>query len=411
MGELNKIVGGLCGALLAFLGLNFFAEQVFHPHHEEELAFALDIETDAGEEEVEEEIDMAALFAAADPAAGERVFRKCSACHKIEDGANGVGPHLWGVVGRDIGAVDGFNYSGALPEDQAWTAENLYAFLEAPRDWAPGTSMSFNGLAKPEEKANLIAYLNEADGTPIEFEFAEQAALDTEAETATDAAEAPAEEEATEEAASDEAAAEEEATEEAASDEATTEEEATEEDVAAAPAAEEAPASEEAASEDAAAPAEESEGEAATEEAAPAEEETDTAMADEAAEEEPAAEAGGSSTSPELLALLESASAEDGAKVFRKCQACHKIEDGANGVGPHLWGVVGRPIASVDGYRYSDALPADEAWTADNLNAFLEKPRDWAPGTKMSYAGLRKAEDRAAVIKYLNEADGTPEAF
>ena len=169
--ELNKIVAGVCATLLVFLSLNFFAELVYHGagHHDEELAFALEIE-DTGGDEVEEEIDLASLFLTADPAAGEKVFKKCKACHKVEDGANGTGPHLWGVIGREIGSVDGAKYSGALPSGETWTASNLYAFLEAPKKWAPGTSMGFNGLKKPEDKANLIAYLNEADGTPDTLE-------------------------------------------------------------------------------------------------------------------------------------------------------------------------------------------------------------------------------------------------
>ena len=92
--------------------------------------------------------------------------------------------------------------------------------------------------------------------------------------------------------------------------------------------------------------------------------------------------------------------------MFRKCQACHKVEDGQNGVGPHLYGVVGREIAAVDGYSYSDALSGkDGAWDAAALDAFLANPREWAPGTKMSFAGLRKEDERANVIAYLNSID------
>jgi len=155
--EVNKMVAGICGALLVFLGLNFFAEQVFHPHQQDELAYSVEIE-DAGDDEEEEvAVDFAAIFAAADPVAGEKVFKKCTACHAVEDGDNKVGPHLWGVVQRQIGSVEGFGYSGALPEDQAWTGENLYAFLAAPKKWAKGTSMGFAGLRKSEDRADVIA--------------------------------------------------------------------------------------------------------------------------------------------------------------------------------------------------------------------------------------------------------------
>lgn len=101
-----------------------------------------------------------------------------------------------------------------------------------------------------------------------------------------------------------------------------------------------------------------------------------------------------------------SGDAEEGAKVFRKCQACHAVgADAANKTGPELNGVVGRPIATAPDFAYSDALLALGAdgttWTPETLSEFLEKPRDYAPGTKMSFAGLRKEEERANVIAYL----------
>ncbi|WP_226628759.1 c-type cytochrome [Alloyangia pacifica] len=105
------------------------------------------------------------------------------------------------------------------------------------------------------------------------------------------------------------------------------------------------------------------------------------------------------------MALAEGDAAK-GEKVFRKCQACHMVgEDAENRVGPVLTGVVGREIAAVEDFDYSDALQelaaADGTWTPEELSAFLEKPRDFAKGTKMSFAGLRKEEERADVIAYL----------
>lgn len=97
-----------------------------------------------------------------DAEAGEKVYRKCMACHAVgEDAQNKVGPVLNGVVGRDIASYEGFSYSDALMEksDMQWTPENLAAFLENPRDWAPGTKMSFAGLRKEEERDDVIAYL------------------------------------------------------------------------------------------------------------------------------------------------------------------------------------------------------------------------------------------------------------
>jgi cytochrome c len=98
-----------------------------------------------------------------------------------------------------------------------------------------------------------------------------------------------------------------------------------------------------------------------------------------------------------------------GERVFRRCQACHQIGEGAeNGVGPILNGVVGRPAAAVEGFEYSDAmLEAGEAglvWTVEELQAFLESPREHVPGTKMAFPGLRSEEQRNDVIAYLYEA-------
>jgi cytochrome c len=91
-----------------------------------------------------------------------------------------------------------------------------------------------------------------------------------------------------------------------------------------------------------------------------------------------------------------------GEKVFAKCKACHKM-DGTDGTGPHLNGVVDRAKAAVAGFGYSDAIlaVADQSWTPENLNGFLENPKGYMPGTKMSFAGLPKVADRANVIAYL----------
>lgn len=102
-------------------------------------------------------------------------------------------------------------------------------------------------------------------------------------------------------------------------------------------------------------------------------------------------------------ALVAAADVGAGEKVFAKCKTCHKI-DGSNGTGPHLNGVVNRPKASIAGFGYSNALMAmaSDSWTPDNMNAFLTSPKAYAPGTKMSFAGLPKVEDRASVVAYLS---------
>ena len=116
------------------------------------------------------------------------------------------------------------------------------------------------------------------------------------------------------------------------------------------------------------------------------------------------------SGSKNIMALFASTSATEGAKVFKKCLACHNIaEGGANKIGPALWGVLGRPAGSVPGYKYSKAMTSHgKNWSFEEMNGFLIKPKDWIKGTKMSFAGLKKAEDRAAVILYMNEKTDKP---
>lgn len=163
---MTKVVGGLCGTFLVFLLGGWAAEAIYvgseGGHGEgEHAAYVIEVpEAGTGEAAaVEEEVPFDVAFAAADAAAGEGVFRNCRSCHAL-DGANGVGPHLDGVVGRAVDAVDGYAYSGALEQvAEVWSEDNLYNFLQDPAGYAPGTKMSFKGLAKPEDRANLIAYL------------------------------------------------------------------------------------------------------------------------------------------------------------------------------------------------------------------------------------------------------------
>ncbi|HSF95049.1 MAG TPA: cytochrome c family protein [Thermohalobaculum sp.] len=96
--------------------------------------------------------------------------------------------------------------------------------------------------------------------------------------------------------------------------------------------------------------------------------------------------------------------AAKGEKVFRKCKACHTVEEGKNRVGPSLFAVVGRPVAAIGDYKYSDAMRGfgdGKTWTPELLDAYLAKPKDLVPGTKMTFQGLKAEADRADVIAYL----------
>ena len=165
---MTKVLGALCGTLLVFLLGSWAAESIYHGGgHGGDHQQGYVIHVESGEESVEpvdEGPAFAEVYAAADAASGEGQWRACSACHKLEEGANGVGPYLYGVVGRDVASVDGFGYSGKLiAVADVWTPEALNDFLENPRGYAPGTAMTYNGMRSIEDRANLIAYLDSLD--------------------------------------------------------------------------------------------------------------------------------------------------------------------------------------------------------------------------------------------------------
>ena len=183
MGELflNKIAGGILCAALLVVGLNHLSESFFHAggHGDESHGPAYEIELasvgGSGAAPADEgPLDLGLLFASADVSAGENSARKCLACHSFDKGgAAGTGPNLWGIVGREIGSVAGFGYSSAMAEYGAangrWGFENLYAYLERPAGEVRGTSMSFIGIRKQEERINLISYLRSLADAPIDF--------------------------------------------------------------------------------------------------------------------------------------------------------------------------------------------------------------------------------------------------
>ena len=398
--ELNKIVAAILTASVIAMVSGFVAGFVVQPPEApEERAYVIatpgegDVQVGAETPEPVEE-SILVLLASADPAAGESVTRKCTACHTFDEGGpNRVGPNLWDIVGRPIGGADGFNYSDALSglADQTWSYENLDAFLAAPKAWAPGTKMAYAGLKKADDRAELIAYMRGLSNDPKplpEAEAAPEPAAETVVETASEVV-AETAEEATE------------AVTEAGEAVAETAAEAGE---AIAETAEQAADS-----------VAETAAEIATDVA------TDTSDAAEAASNGTETEAAAPSETQEaavpasgLLAMIAAADPAAGQKVARKCRACHSFDSGGgNRVGPPLYGVLGRAVAGVEGYTYSSAFKAktEETWNYDNMAAFLAKPREWAPGTKMAFAGLRKEEDVAAMIAYLRQQHDSPPAL
>ena len=166
----TKAAGALIGALLFLMLTNWAASGLFHVgpagHGGEEQAQAYSIPVEesegAAEDAGEEQIDFGALMAQADAAKGEKDFGKCKACHKL-DGSDGVGPHLNGVVGRDVASVAGFSYSPGMVDHAGdapqWTPEALQEFLTNPKGVVKGTKMSFAGLKNPQDRADLISFL------------------------------------------------------------------------------------------------------------------------------------------------------------------------------------------------------------------------------------------------------------
>jgi cytochrome c len=354
--ETNKIVGAGLLAGMALLVTHIVADKLVEPQVIHAAAVTVPEGETGGTAAPEAPAALepvSGLLASADPAKGADVFKKCSACHSAAKGEPAkVGPNLWNIVGAKHGHMEGFAYSDAMKAlaDKEWTYEELNAFLASPKTHIPGTKMTFPGLKKVEDRAAVIAYLRGQADSPAPLP--DQAAVD-----AATAAAAPATSEA--------AAAEPAATTDAAT----------------------APA-------EPAAPAEPTAASTAAEPAAAA---TQTA----------AATAGGG----DLAALLAAADPAQGQTVAKKCAACHNFEKGGpNKVGPNLWDIVGAKHAHKEDYAYSEVIKgmADKEWTYGELDAFLAAPKAYAPGTRMTFVGIKKPEDRAALIAYLRSLSDSP---
>ena len=173
--ELNKIIGAILLVALLVIGIGKMSNLVFKINKPEKSNYKveLDVETDetkGDEEPVQREIvDIAALLSTGDLAHGEKVFKKCSACHSIKSGGgNKIGPALYNVVGRKVGVLDDYKYSKALAEyNKNWSFEELNGFLLKPKDWIKGTKMAYAGLRKEKDRASVILYLNKYSDSPL----------------------------------------------------------------------------------------------------------------------------------------------------------------------------------------------------------------------------------------------------
>src|SRR3954454_23020227 len=166
----NTIAGWVLGAGIVALGATIVTGEMFRQERPEKMGYPVAGVEEPGEAGAAAEQPAAFYLASADAQAGEQVFKKCTACHvATKGGANGTGPDLWGVVGSGIARrPTGFAYSPALSgKGGNWDWNNLFAWLKSPRDFAPGTKMTFAGLSKPEDRANVIAYLNKQSVDPL----------------------------------------------------------------------------------------------------------------------------------------------------------------------------------------------------------------------------------------------------
>lgn len=173
--ETNKIAAAVLVAGLLALGSGKIADFLYQPIKSDTRGFAIEVanasETQDSEHKAEEKINIPALMAAANAENGAKTFKKCAACHDASKGGpNKVGPNLYGTLGAPKAHHAGYAYSDALKAKGGnWGYEELFAFLKKPRDYVPGTKMTFAGISKPEQIADIIAYLHQQNDSPPAF--------------------------------------------------------------------------------------------------------------------------------------------------------------------------------------------------------------------------------------------------
>ena len=172
--EINKIVAAVLMVALLVIGIGKLSDVIFQVEKPETPGYVVDVEeattvSSSTKTSVEEKIDIDALMAMGDLTHGEKVFKKCAACHSIvKGGKNNIGPALYNVVGRKIGIVEDYKYSKALASyDKEWTVEELNGYLIKPAKWIKGTKMAFAGLRKEKDRASVIKYLNQNSDNPL----------------------------------------------------------------------------------------------------------------------------------------------------------------------------------------------------------------------------------------------------
>ena len=173
--EINKIIAAILLTALIIIGIGKFTDILFHVEKPKESAYKIEglemaaTQTSSNSEtKVEEKINIKELLALGDAAHGEKVFKRCSACHMIVSGGkNMIGPNLWGVIGRTAGSVSDYKYSKAMVAyGKEWTFEEMNSYLIKPQAYIKGTKMAFAGLRKEKDRASVIIYMNSKSKSP-----------------------------------------------------------------------------------------------------------------------------------------------------------------------------------------------------------------------------------------------------
>ena len=172
--ELNKVIAAILMVALLIIGIGKISNVIFHVEKPKTPGYSVDLEQTttteavASSETTEEKVDIAVLISLGDLATGEKVFKKCSACHQIAAGGkNMIGPNLWGVIGRSAGSVGDYKYSKAMVAyGKEWTFEEMNSYLIKPQAYIKGTKMAFAGLRKEKDRASVILYMNSKGNNP-----------------------------------------------------------------------------------------------------------------------------------------------------------------------------------------------------------------------------------------------------
>ena len=173
--EINKIIAAVFLTALIVIGIGKFTDVLFHiekpktsAYQVEGLEVASTASSTEDKEKVVEVVDIKALLAMGDLSHGQKVFKKCSACHQIAAGGkNMIGPNLWGVIGRTAGSVADYKYSKAMiAYGKEWSFEEMNSYLIKPQSYVKGTKMAFAGLRKERDRASVILYMNSKGDNP-----------------------------------------------------------------------------------------------------------------------------------------------------------------------------------------------------------------------------------------------------